>query len=104
MHHKLYRQQRCSRNTDDEVIGLSLSDRAIFTEALNIFKNGRSLLCLYSDAERTPSPVFEGLNDGSFPLPEEMKKTLLGDYLMAMNYFDRELGRFLEGLSASGPG
>ena len=35
MHHKLYFDRQYSRNTfpDDEVIGLGLSDRAIFTGA-----------------------------------------------------------------------
>ena len=31
-----------------------------------------------------------------------MRKTLLGDYIIAMNYFDRELGRFLESLKTAG--
>ena len=104
MHHKLYFDRQYSRNTfpDDEVIGLGLSDRAIFTEALNIFKKTDGPFYAFIVTLSGHHPYnFEGLNDGSFPLPVEMKNTLLGDYLMAMNYFDRELGRFLEGLSAS---
>lgn len=105
MHPKLYFDRQYSRNTfpKAEVIGLGLSDRAIFTEALNVFKNTKGPFYGFIVTLSGHHPYnFEGLDDGSFPLPEEMRKTLLGDYMIAMNYFDRELGRFLEGLKDSG--
>ncbi|MFV8151884.1 LTA synthase family protein [Synergistaceae bacterium DZ-S4] len=105
MHPKLYFDRQYSRNTfpDGEVIGLGLSDRTIFTEALNIFKKANGPFYGFIVTLSGHHPYnFEGLDDGSFPLPEEMKKTLLGDYITAMNYFDRELGRFLDGLRSSG--
>ncbi len=105
MHPKLHFDRQYSRNTfpDREVIGLGLSDRTIFTEALNIFKktNGPFYGFIVTLSGHHPY-AFEGLDDGSFPLPEEMRKTLLGDYIIAMNYFDREFGRFLEGLRSAG--
>ena len=105
MHPKLYFDRQYSRNTfpKGEVLGLGLSDRAIFTEALNIFKMTQEPFYGFIVTLSSHHPYnFEGLDDGTFPLPDEMRKTLLGDYIIAMNYFDRELGRFLEGLKTSG--
>jgi phosphoglycerol transferase MdoB-like AlkP superfamily enzyme len=105
MHPKLYFDKQYSRNTfpKGEVIGLGLSDRTIFSEALNVFKDTKGPFYGFIVTLSGHHPYnFEGLDDGSFPLPEEMRKTLLGDYMIAMNYFDRELGRFLEGLKDSG--
>ncbi len=105
MHPKLYFDKQYSRNTfpKGEVIGLGLSDRTIFSEALNVFKDTKGPFYGFILTLSGHHPYnFEGLDDGSFPLPEEMRKTLLGDYMIAMNYFDRELGRFLEGLKDLG--
>ncbi len=105
MHPKLYFDKQYSRNTfpKGEVIGLGLSDRTIFSEALNVFKDTKGPFYGFIVTLSGHHPYnFEGLDDGSFPLPEEMRKTLLGDYMIAMNYFDRELGRFLEGLKDLG--
>ena len=101
MHPKLYFDKQYSRNTfpDGEVIGLGLSDKIIFSKALDIFKATKGPFYSFIVTLSGHHPYnFEGLNDGSFPLPEEMEKTLLGDYITAMHYFDRELGKFLQGL------
>lgn len=105
MHPKLYFDKQYSREDfpDGDIIGLGLGDKTIFTEALNMFKNTEGPFFGFIVTLSGHHPFnFDGLDDGSFPLPEEMKKTLLGDYIIAMNYFDRELGRFLEGLKTSG--
>ena len=105
MHPKLYFDRQYSRNTfpNGEVIGLGLSDRTIFTEALNVFKKTEGPFYGFIVTLSGHHPYdFEGLDDGSFPLPKEMRETLLGDYIIAMNYFDRELGKFLRGLASSG--
>ncbi len=105
MHPKLYFDRQYSRNTfpDGEIIGLGLSDKTIFAKALQIFQNTDSPFYAFIVTLSGHHPYnFEGLDDGSFPLPEEMRKTLLGDYIIAMNYFDRELGRFFEGLKSTG--
>lgn len=105
MHPKLYFDRQYSRSTfpNGEVIGLGLSDRIIFTEALDLFKNTKGPFYSFIVTLSSHHPFnFEGLDDGTFPLPEEMRKTLLGDYIIAMNYFDRELGRFLDELKDSG--
>ena len=105
MHPKLYFDRQYSRNTfpNGEVVGLGLSDRTIFTEALKIYKNTKGPFFSFIVTLSGHHPYnFEGLDDGTFPLPEEMRKTLLGDYIIAMNYFDRELGRFLDEIKDSG--
>jgi len=105
MHPKLYFDKQYSREDfpHGDIIGLGLSDRTIFTEALNVFKNTEGPFFGFIVTLSGHHPFnFEGLDDGSFPLPKDMRETLLGDYIIAMHYFDRELGRFLEGLKVSG--
>lgn len=105
MHPKLYFDKQYSRGSfpNGEVLGLGLSDRTIFTEALDIFKNTKAPFFGFIVTLSSHHPFnFDGLDDGSFPLPKEMRETLLGDYIISMNYFDRELGRFLDGLKTSG--
>ncbi|NLX83992.1 MAG: LTA synthase family protein [Synergistaceae bacterium] len=105
MHPKLYFDKQYSRGSfpNGEVLGLGLSDRTIFTEALDIFQNTKAPFFGFIVTLSSHHPFnFDGLDDGSFPLPKEMRETLLGDYIISMNYFDRELGRFLDGLKTSG--
>lgn len=105
MHPKLGFDRQYSRNTfpNDEVIGLGLSDERIFTEALNVFKMYKRPFYGFIVTLSGHHPFdFEGLDDGSLPLPDDMKGTLIGNYLTAMHYFDREFGRFIDGLRESG--
>ncbi len=105
MHPKLYFDKQYSRGSfpNGEVLGLGLSDRTIFTEALDIFQNTKAPFFGFIVTLSSHHPFnFDGLDDGSFPLPKEMREILLGDYIISMNYFDRELGRFLDGLKTSG--
>ncbi len=105
MYPKLYFDRQYSRNTfpKSEVIGLGLSDKMIFTEALNSFKMYNRPFYGFIVTLSGHHPFdFEGLDDGSFVLPEHLKGTLLGNYLIAMHYFDKEFGAFVDGLKKNG--
>lgn len=107
--HRMYPQlgfhAQYSRNTypNDEVIGLGLSDRAIFDRSLEIFDSLREPFYAFVVTLSSHHPFdFEGLDDGSFILPDELKDTLIGHYLIAIHYYDREFGRFIDALRANG--
>lgn len=105
MHPKLCFEKQYSRSTspDGEVIGLGLSDRAIFANALSKMKTLKSPFYAFIVTLSSHHPFdFEGLDDGSLPLPAHMKGTLLGNYLVSIHYFDREFGRFIDGLMRGG--
>ena len=105
MHPKLCFDRQYSRNTfpGAEVIGLGLSDRVIFTEALNFYKKCHTPFYSFIVTLSGHHPFdFEGLDDGSLTLPEPLNGSLVGNYLIAMHYFDKEFGRFADALRKNG--
>ena len=105
MHPKLGFRKQYSRNTypKGEVIGLGLSDKTIFTEAAAIFSRLKRPFYGFIVTLSGHHPYdFEGLDDSSLPLPLSMKGTMLGNYLIAMHYFDKQFGRFIEQLRGNG--
>lgn len=106
MHPKLGFEKQYSRNTfpDDDAIGLGLSDKAIFTRALDVFKKfGREPFYGFIVTLSSHHPFdFDGLDDGSLKLPKELKGTLIGNYLIAIHYYDKQLGMFIDGMRRSG--
>ena len=105
MHPKLGFEKQYSRNTfpKDEFIGLGLSDKAIFTRALEVFKNFNGPFYGFIVTLSSHHPFdFPGLDDGSLPLPNKLKGTLVGNYLIAIHYYDKQLGYFFDGLKKNG--
>jgi phosphoglycerol transferase MdoB-like AlkP superfamily enzyme len=105
MHPKLCFDRQYSRNTfpNAQVIGLGLSDKVIFTEALNFYKGCHRPFYSFIVTLSGHHPFdFDGLDDGSLSLPDPLKGTMVGNYLIAMHYFDKELGRFIDGLRQNG--
>ncbi len=105
MHPKLKFEKQYSRNTfkDGEIIGLGLSDKTIFTEALKIFGHFKSPFYGFIVTLSGHHPYdFEGLDDGSLVLPPEIRESAVGKYLISMHYFDRQFGIFAEGLKKNG--
>lgn len=101
MHHNLGFEKDYSRNSfpTDEVIGLGLSDRAIFSETLEVLAQLKNPFYAFVVTLTSHHPFdFEGMDDGAFVLPRELKGTLVGNYLLSIHYFDREFGRFIDGL------
>lgn len=101
MHHRLGFEKDYSRNTfpNGEIIGLGLSDRAIFSEALKALAHLENPFYAFVVTLSSHHPYdFEGMDDGTLVLPQELKGTLVGSYLVSIHYFDREFGRFIDGL------
>lgn len=101
MHHRLGFEKDHSRNTfpNGEIIGLGLSDRTIFSETLKVLANLENPFYAFVVTLSSHHPFdFEGLDNGALVLPRELKGTLVGNYLLSIHYFDREFGRFVDGL------
>jgi len=101
MHHRLGFEKDYSRSTfpNGEIIGLGLSDRAIFSEALKTMAHLKNPFYAFVVTLSSHHPFdFEGLDDGGLVLPQELQGTLVGNYLLSIHYFDREFGRFIGGL------
>jgi len=101
MHHRLGFQKDYSRSTfpNGEIIGLGLSDRAIFSETLKALAHLENPFYAFVVTLSSHHPFdFDGLEDGGLVLPRELKDTLVGHYLVSIHYFDREFGRFVDGL------
>ena len=95
MHHRLGFEKDYSRSTfpNGEIIGLGLSDRAIFSEALKTMAHLKNPFYAFVVTLSSHHPFdFEGLDDGGFVLPRELQGTLIGNYLLSIHYFDREFG------------
>jgi lipoteichoic acid synthase len=105
MHPKLGFEKQYSRNTfpKDEFIGLGLSDKAIFSRAFDVFEKLREPFYGFIVTLSSHHPFdFPGLDDGSLTLPGELRGTLVGNYLIAIHYYDKQLGYFLDNLRKSG--
>ncbi len=105
MHPKLGFRRQYSRNTfpKGEIVGLGLSDKTIFTQAAAIFSGLKLPFYGFIVTLSGHHPYdFDGLDDGTLRLPDGMKGTMLGNYLTAMHYFDKEFGRFIEKLRKNG--
>lgn len=101
MHHRLGFEKDYSRNTfpNGEIIGLGLSDRAIFSETLKVLAHLENPFYAFVVTLSSHHPFdFEGMDGGDLVLPQELKGTLVGNYLISIHYFDREFGRFVDGL------
>ena len=101
MHHRLGFDKDYSRSTfpNGEMIGLGLSDKAIFSETLKALAHLKNPFYAFVVTLSSHHPFdFEGMDDGSLALPPELKDTLVLNYLLSIHYFDREFGRFVDGL------
>lgn len=105
MHPKLRFEKQYSRNTfpSDEVVGLGLSDKAIFTETIKTVSGFKVPFYAFVVTLTSHHPFdFAGMDDGSLPLTADLKGTLLGNYLISIHYFDKQFGMFVDGLRARG--
>lgn len=105
MHPKLWFHRQYSQNTfpHDEVIGLGLSDEVIFSRALQVFKEIKTPFHGFIVTLSSHHPFdFAELPRGTLPLPPELQGTLIGNYLLSINYFDQQFGLFIDELRRSG--
>ncbi|GAB6085710.1 LTA synthase family protein [Alkaliphilus crotonatoxidans] len=86
----------------DEVISMGISDGSVFRQSLDYLEEmNEPFYSLYVTlTSHGPFKIPQELQALSFEGP--IKDTLLADYLQSINYFDRMLGEFIEGLKERG--
>ena len=105
MHPKLKFNRQYSSNLfpGEERIGLGLSDKEIFKNAVDVFRKSNKPFFGFIITLSGHHPYnFSGLDDGSLPLPPDMRGTMVGNYLTAMHYFDTQFGVFVNNLRRYG--
>lgn len=88
----------------DRLIGLGTSDRTLFRKAypelMKKAADGRFYAHIVTLSPQYPFDLPESTQ--RLDLPDWLKDTVVGDYLQAMNYEDRQIGWFVEQLKESG--
>ncbi|MDO4988258.1 MAG: LTA synthase family protein [Synergistes sp.] len=86
----------------DEIIGLGLSDRSFFAQSLEMLKAEKKPFYAFLVTLTSHYPFrWKGLVS---PLPQRIypDTTMVGAYIHAISYFDREFGTFIQNLKKSG--
>lgn len=87
----------------EEVIGLGLSDAAIFSRSLEAIDDADGPFYAFIVTLTSHHPFnFPGIPEDSLALPDWLEGTLTGNYLLSLKYFDSQLGIFIEGLRSRG--
>ncbi|MDO4988259.1 MAG: LTA synthase family protein [Synergistes sp.] len=105
MYPKLFFDKQYSQESSPhgDRLGLGLTDGAIFAKALQTLKKSKDPFFAFVLTLSGHHPYdYEGIPRDTLPLPSDMRDTIDGNYLLAMHYFDTELGKFIEGLRREG--
>lgn len=88
----------------DEVFGLGLSDGSFFRQSLAMLEAQERpfYAFLVTLSSHYPFGFPELLKAAAFDQGDEAEGTILRSYLAAIHYFDREFGKFIDGLKSSG--
>ena len=88
----------------DEVFGLGLSDGSFFHQSLAMLEAQERpfYAFLVTLSSHYPFGFPELLKAAAFDQGGEAEGTILRSYLAAIHYFDREFGKFIDGLKSSG--
>lgn len=88
----------------DEVFGLGLSDGSFFRQSLAMLEaQARPFYAfLVTLSSHYPFGFPELLKAAAFDQGDEAEGAILRSYLAAIHYFDREFGKFIDGLKSSG--
>ncbi|MDY2984347.1 MAG: LTA synthase family protein [Synergistes jonesii] len=87
----------------DEVIGMGLSDKSFFTQSLAMLKNEKQPFYAFLITLSSHYPFnWEALAKRADFSIDGYRGTVVGNYLSAIHYLDREFGEFVKGLKASG--
>ena len=87
----------------DEVIGMGLSDKSFFTQSLAMLKNEKQPFYAFLVTLSSHYPFnWEALAKRADFSIDGYRGTVVGNYLSAIHYLDREFGEFVKGLKASG--
>ena len=105
MHPKLGFENQYNRSSFHypEILGLGMSDKAIFEGASSVFSKLKEPFYGFIVTLSSHHPFnYSGLDDGSLELPQYLKGTMTGDYLTAIHYFDKQFGLFTDSLKKNG--
>lgn len=83
---------------EDEVIGMGVSDRSMFNQMIDIYKEEERPFYSFIVSLTNHRPFDLPDKYQSLNLPAEFTDTLTGNYLQATHYFDRAIGYFIEKL------
>ena len=88
----------------DEVFGLGLSDGSFFRQSLAMLEAQKRpfYAFLVTLSSHYPFGFPELLKAAAFDQGDEAEGAILRSYLAAIHYFDREFGKFIDGLKSSG--
>lgn len=87
----------------DEVIGMGLSDGSFFRQSLEMLKNEKKPFYAFLVTLSSHYPFnWEALAKRADFSIGDYKGTVVGSYLSAIHYLDREFGSFIAGLKAAG--
>ena len=88
----------------DEVFGLGLSDGSFFRQSLAMLEAQERpfYAFLVTLSSHYPFGFPELLKAAAFDQGDEAEGAILRSYLAAVHYFDREFGKFIDGLKSSG--
>ena len=88
----------------DEVFGLGLSDGSFFRQSLAMLEAQERpfYAFLVTLSSHYPFGFPELLKAADFDQGDEAEGAILRSYLAAIHYFDREFGKFIDGLKSSG--
>ncbi|HIT04054.1 MAG TPA: LTA synthase family protein [Candidatus Caccocola faecipullorum] len=88
----------------DEVFGLGLSDGSFFRQSLAMLEAQKRpfYAFLVTLSSHYPFGFPELLKAAAFDQGDEAEGAILRSYLAAVHYFDREFGKFIDGLKSSG--
>lgn len=87
----------------DEGIGMGLSDKSFFRQALPILKQEKRPFYAFLVTLTSHYPFnFQGIAEQSGFDAGPLKGTVVGDYLTAIHYFDTQFGKLIKGLKKNG--
>lgn len=85
-----------------EVIGLGISDKSMFKQAIDILKDEKEPFFSFIVTLTSHHPYILDEKDNTLELREEDKETKFGSYLQAIHYTDEALGQFIADLKETG--
>ncbi len=85
----------------DERIGVGLSDRSLFRQAIPILKDQNSPFYSFFVTLTSHHPFMLDEKYCDLKLPKEYEGTILGGYLQSVHYFDQALEKFVEDLKSN---
>jgi len=86
----------------DEIVGLGISDRSIFTQMADIYKTENKPFYNFIISLSSHRPFELPAKYQLLQLPKEMNGTATGNYIQSVRYFDESLGSFIDQLKAEG--